>query len=150
MTEIKAVIFDWFGTLINKETRSLFPYSKQVLQELKNRGYELSLISLALTKEKRLAEIKESGISHYFSNIFVGTVKNPEQYMQCINLMNSSPGLTAIVDDRISRSSIIIGNQLGCKTFLIDNGFYERMVPIAETGEPTYKIKSVEDLLNIL
>ena len=58
MTEIKAVIFDWFGTLINKETRSLFPYSKQVLQELKNRGYELSLISLALTKEKRLAEIE--------------------------------------------------------------------------------------------
>ena len=84
MTEIKAVIFDWFGTLINKETRSLFPYSKQVLQELKNRGYELSLISLALTKEKRLAEIK-AAVGKDFPLVLHGASSVPAELVKICN-----------------------------------------------------------------
>ena len=65
--KIKAIIFDWAGTLYEKN-KGLFPYSENVLQELKPK-YKLAVISKAVSNsvEERLNQI--NGIKHYFNFI---------------------------------------------------------------------------------
>ena len=56
---------------------------------------------------------------------------------------------TLVVDDRMDKG-IQIANKLGCKTAWIRQGKYADIIPDEETGEPTYRINSLEDLLTIL
>jgi len=63
--------------------------------------------------------------------------------------MEMTPATTAIVDDRTVRG-IQIGNQLGCRTYWIQTGEYAHEMPNEETGEPTARINSIEDLLELL
>lgn len=63
--------------------------------------------------------------------------------------MGVKPENTLVVDDRTVRG-IQIGNHLGCQTAWIQSGQYSGETPNSETGEPTYRINSVEDLLKIL
>lgn len=42
---------------------------------------------------------------------------------------------------------IKIGNKLGCITCWIQKGKYSHELPNKETGKPTYKINSVEELV---
>jgi FMN phosphatase YigB (HAD superfamily) len=41
------------------------------------------------------------------------------------------------------------GIELGCKTFWIQTGEFSNLPPDKNTGEPTKRIDSVKDLLNI-
>ncbi len=145
---IKGIIFDWVGTLSN-ESRELFPYSEKVLKELKTR-YKLGLVSLAGhgNKERR-EDIEATGVRQFFDSIIIDTSKKPEHYIRCMEEMGTTAATTAIVDDRTVRR-IQIGNQLGCTTFWIQKGKYATEIPNRETGEPTHKINSVEDLLRML
>ena len=144
---IEAIIFDWAGTLYEKN-KGLFPYSKKVLQELKSK-YKLAVISKAVSDsvETRVKQINEIG--HYFEVIFVDIDKTKKQYIECIRQLKTKPENTLVVDDRTLRG-IKIGNNLGCQTYWIKNGEYSSEIPNQETGEPTKIIKSVEDLLRIL
>jgi len=63
--------------------------------------------------------------------------------------LNVRPENTLAVDDRADRG-IQIANRLGCLTAWIQQGKYANITPNEETGEPTYRIDSVEDLLTIL
>ena len=119
---IEAIIFDWVGTLYQFGGKGLFPYSERVLRELHPR-YKLAVI--------------------------VDADKSPEQFIECMRRLNVRPENTLVVDDRIVRG-IQIGNALGCKTALVRNGKYANKIPTKKKGKPTYKIKSVEDLLTIL
>jgi len=144
--EIKAIIFDWAGTLYEKD-KGLFPYSEEVLQELKPK-YKLAVISKAVSNsvEERLKQI--NGISKYFEVIIADIDKTPEHYIQCMKKLKVKPENTLIVDDRTLRG-IKIGNKLGCKTAWIEKGEYSNELPNDETGNPYYTIKSIEDLLTI-
>lgn len=156
IVKLEAVIFDWNETLADKSKGKIFPWSERVLQHLLARGYKMGLISLAKTgdtREKRIAnreiEIKGSGLKDYFTHVLVEEVKTPEQFVECMRQLNVRPESTLVVDDRTVRG-IQIGNQLGCQTAWVQRGEYSGEVPNAETGEPTYRINSVEDLLAIL
>ncbi len=144
---IKAIIFDWVGTLYEKN-KGLFSYTKKVLQKLKSK-YKLAIISKAGSDsvEIRLKQINK--IKHYFDVIIVDRDKIKEQYLDCMKKLNVKPENTLVVDDRMLRG-IIIGNKLGCKTAWIKRGKYSHEIPNEKTGEPAYKINSVEDLLKIL
>jgi FMN phosphatase YigB (HAD superfamily) len=145
---MRAIIFDWMGTLYERN-RGLFPYSERVLRGLKQR-YRLGLISLA--KENaglRVKEITDSGVYSLFDSVIVGSEKNAEVYMRCMRELDSTPETTSIVDDRAKRG-IKVGTELGCQTFWIQKGEYAHELPSAETGEPTYRIDSIEDILDII
>ena len=147
--KIEAIIFDWVETL-SEGSRTLYPYSKRILEELRARGYRLGLISLAgHGNSKREEDIESTGIKPYLDVVIIDTVKTPEMYLRCINELNATPETTAVVDDRTLRG-IKIGNQLGCQTFWVMGKKYLHEMPNKETGEPTYRINSVEDLLEII
>lgn len=143
-----AVIFDWIGTLYERD-KGPYPYSETVLLALKGR-YKLGLISIASRGEDaRRKEVETSGLLKFFDAVIIGGAKTKESFLQCMEMMGANPQSTAIVDDRTIRG-IKIGNDLGCKTFWIQKGDYSRELPNEDTGQPTFKIDSIEDLLRYL
>ncbi len=149
MANIKGIIFDWKGTLAINSNDGLFSYSEEVVEKLST-NYKLSLISIAgFGIDNRRTEIEKSGLTRYFNNIIIDTIKTKEQYLECMEKMRTAPENTLIVDDRAIRG-IKIGNQLGCQTYWIKNGKYAHELPNEETGQPTKIINSVEDLLELL
>jgi len=145
---VKAIIFDWVGTLYKFGEKGLYPFSEKVLKELYPK-YQLAVISKAVPEdlEKRLNQIDP--IKNYFKVITVDTEKTPEQFIDCMYKLGVTPKDTLVVDDRTIRG-IKIGNALGCPTAWIQTGKYFYELPDKDTGEPTYNINSVEDLLKML
>ena len=145
---IKAIIFDWVGTLYQFRRKGLFPYSEMVLRKLYPK-YKLAVISNALPEdlERRSEQIKE--IKKYFDVAIVDTGKTQEQFMECMRKLGVKPENTLVVGDNTIRE-IKIGNQLGCQTYWIKNGKHADEIPNEKTGQPTRIINSVEELLNIL
>src|SRR3989344_4989739 len=95
----KAVIFDWIGTLYERDVGP-FPKSKAVLEYFTKKGYILFLVSLSKDKEKREKEIDSSGLKEFFKEIIIDNEKTEDQYRNCMNQANASPRETLIVDDR--------------------------------------------------
>ena len=145
---MKGIIFDWIGTLYERD-KGLFPYTERVLRELKPKC-KFGLVSLARNRiEARRQELEQSGILHLFDSVIIDISKTPEHYIRCMEEMGTAPETTVIVDDRTVRG-IKVGNQLGCQTYWIQKGEYAHEIPNKETGEPTYRIDSIEDLLLFL
>ena len=144
---IEAVIFDWAGTLYEKN-EGIFPYTEKVLRYLKPK-YKLAVISKAVSDnvETRLKQINE--LRQYFEVVIADKDKTQEQFIECMKELKVIPENTLIVDDRTLRG-IKIGNKLGCQTYWIRNGEYAHELPNKETGNPTKIINSIEDLLTIL
>jgi len=144
---LESIIFDWVGTLYERG-KGLFPYSERVLKEL-HQKYKLAVISKAVSDnvETRLQQIK--GLEKYLGVIIVDIDKTPEQFIECTRKLGVKPENALVVDDRTDRG-IMIGNRLGCQTAWIQEGEYAHEIPNEETGEPTYRIKSIKDLLKIL
>ena len=142
----KAVIFDWIGTLYQRDIGP-FPRSKEVLEYFTKKGYILFLVSLSKDKEKREKEIDSSGLKEFFKEIIIDNEKTEDQYRNCMNQANASPRETLIVDDRTVRG-IAIGNKLGCQTYWIQEGEYANELPNEKTGIPARTIKSVSELLD--
>lgn len=145
---IKAVIFDWIGTLYERG-KGAYPDSKETLESLKRGGIKMSLISLSKDPDARKLQIKNSGLESYFDYVIIDREKNATQYFACMHLMNSDNRTTLIVDDRTKRG-IKIGTEIFCPTAWIERGDYAHELPNAETGQPTYTIKTVKDILPIV
>lgn len=149
MAKVEAIIWDWVGTLSQFGGKGPFLYSQKVLHELapKYRMAVISKVASNIPLKVRLDEIKKMG--KYFSFVLADYDKTPEQFLECMRTLRVKPENTLVVDDRTVRG-IQIGNKLGCQTAWIKTGKYAEETPNKETGEPTYKINSVKDLLNIL
>jgi len=146
---IKGIIFDWIGTLYERDT-SLFPETEEVLTELEKRGYKMSLVSKASEEFlKRGEEIRKSGIRKYLCFDILCREKTQDDFKRCMAAMRTTPEATYAVDDRTLRG-IKIGNELGCKTIWIRKGEYSKETPNKETGEPTHTIPNLIKLLDIL
>ena len=147
-SNIEGIIFDWVQTLSDGK-RKLFPFSERVLRTL-NPTYKLGLVSLACHgNEDQWDDFKITRVLPYFEVVCVDTTKKPQHYLDCMIVLGTIPRTTAIVDDRVL-CGIQIGNKLGCTTFWVQKGPYAHELPTPETGEPTYRIDSVEDLLRYL
>ncbi len=145
---MKGIIFDWNGTLYEKK-KGLFPKTESTLKTLKQK-YKIGLVTLGKEGvEERRRILERSGILHYFDSVIVDTSKSADHYTRCMNDLGTNPSNTYIVDDRTKRG-IMIGNALGCKTFWIQKGEFSHELPDEQTGEPSFRIDSVEDLLRFL
>jgi len=154
---IKAVILDWIGTLYQRDI-GLFPDSEQTLSALQKKGVRMSLVSLTKNDNSRKVEIESSGLTKYFDHVVINKTKDASQYLMCMHLMNlrhNSPNEqisnrnTLLVDDRTLRG-IKIGNELQCPTAWIRRGEYSHEIPNQETGQPSYTIETVSDILRII
>ncbi|MFC1775213.1 HAD family hydrolase [Nanoarchaeota archaeon] len=145
---IDGIIWDWIGTIYERN-KGLYPWSRKVLVGLKQH-YRFGLVTIAKHGIlKRREELEETGVLHLFDSVIIDTIKTPEHYLRCMREMGTAPERTAIVDDRTIRG-IKIGNQLGFPTFWIQKGEYALEIPNEETGDPTYRINTIEDLLELL
>ncbi len=143
MEKIEAIIFDWIGTLVDRNG-DVLPSVNITLRRL-GRRCNLGLISKADDVKARRREIEESGLSGYFDPIIVDKSKEKKHYIECMRGMGVEPSKTAVVGDRASRE-IAIGNQLRCTTFWIQEGDRSWDAPNQETGEPNYRINSIQEL----
>ena len=144
---IKAIIFDWTGTLYERN-KGLFSFTKEVLDQLKPK-YKLGMVSKSKNITTRRKRIENSAIKNYFYSILVVDKKTTKQFKQSMDELGVKPSETVIVGDRASRD-IKPGNELGCKTVWIQIGDRSYDSPTEETGEPDYRIDSIKELLNIL
>ncbi len=143
----KGIIFDWIGTLYDKQN-GIFPEARKVLLALRPH-YRLGLVSLAHHRKKRESQLRESKLRNYFDAIIIATKKTPDYYQWCMREMGSTPATTTVVDDRITRG-IAIGNQLGCTTCWIMNPKYADEGPNEDYDPPHYSLHSLDGLLHIL
>lgn len=144
----KGIIFDWNGTLY-QEGQGLMPNVNGILQELQRQEYKLGLVTRARGDVDRKGQLESSGIMHYFDSVVIDVEKGPEQYRRCLDELGVSVKDAFVVDDRTA-VGIKIGNKLGCITLWITEGKFSDELPNEDTGEPTHKIKSIDELQRIL
>ena len=144
---IEGIIFDWIGVLYQRG-KGVLPEASKILQSLKRR-HVLGLVTQAQNYVERNAELERSNLHSLFKAVFIDPEKNQDLYRRCIQGLGLTPEKVAIVDDRMVRG-IKIGNQLGCTTFWLQKGEYAHELPNTETGDPTYRIHSLDDLLDEL
>ena len=145
---IEAIIFDWTGTLYQKNT-ALFPDAIHTLNTLKPK-YKLGLVSKGGQDiANRIKEIKETGIWALFDLVIVDIEKEQEQFIYCLEQLNVKPENTLVVGDRTLRE-IRVGNALGCQTYWIKRGRFSHETPTDYTGYPTRTITTASDILEYL
>lgn len=153
MSGRQTIIFDWGRTLYDPDTKALFRDTKQVLAGLKEKGYRLAIVSLATAGETKIRErwqiIEREQLEPYFDRILFGGANKEKLYQQLFDEWSLDRSSTIIVDDYMIRG-IQWGNQKGCTTVWYQNGKNADVVPTAQTGDPTYTITSLGQLLNLL
>lgn len=147
---IKTIIFDWGRTLHDPESNSLFNGVRELLERL-SKDYALALVSLAKSDdpETRRRKIEESGIAKYFKSILVGGEDKNEMYEKVLTILNNEPKDLIVVDDRVFQG-IAWGNQKGAMTVWLRNRKFADELPTQETGNPTYTINDIKELVAII
>lgn len=146
---IKAVIFDWSRTLYDSENNREFPEAMDILEYCKAKKYRLTLVSLVAsdesipgtTLESRNRQIDESPLKAYFEKISVTDSDKDLAINETAKYLGLPNEEILIVDDRTVRG-IRYGNKNGYQTAWIQAGRFSNELPNAETGTPTYTIKS--------
>ncbi len=141
---MKAVILDFNRTLFDPDTNQLFPESFSLLQELKNKNFDLALISIGA--ENREEQIKP--ISSFFKIIKIVKEKNAKDFLEIVQELKSSPQEFLVIGDRV-RGEIKIGNSLGMKTIWIRWGKFSSELPLLGE-EPDLTLNNLSELITFL
>ena len=149
---IKLVIFDYGRTLFDRETDALFLDVANVVRELSKR-FRLCIVSYSPDEEipGRIGVLRENGILDCFEGLYF--VDDPERKFDKYDEVLRSRGLeaceVAVVDDYIIRG-IAWGNQRGATTIWFRRGKFADVLANEQTGEPTFTIKALSELLPLL
>lgn len=153
--DLDDTIFDTTGQLNgsyeNLESIKIFPGMKKVLNNLKEKGVILSLVSTGNCDiQKRKIEILK--IESFFDDILF--CEHPQKkinlfkkIIQKYSLKNSRN--IFVVGDRIDRE-IMFGNMLGCITIRILQGRWKDLKPENNYQIPTFTAKTIKELNKIL
>ena len=152
--KIKAIIFDWGRTLFDSETKLEYPEAEPVLQECKNRGYILTVASLVsplanATLSERTSQIESSPLRKFFTIALTTETDKDEILKQIVTQLQLPADEIMIVDDRTIRG-ISYGNKHGHPTAWLKQGRFANELPNTDTGLPTFTIKSLSELLDIV
>ncbi|PIT92955.1 MAG: hypothetical protein COU06_02545 [Candidatus Harrisonbacteria bacterium CG10_big_fil_rev_8_21_14_0_10_38_8] len=160
MQEIKAIIFDWGGVLADAQTKEIFPYSLDVLEYCKNKGYRLTLASISSDFKERKTQIESSDLRPFFELVRISPISKAQIqdrsidtkekiYQEIMSYLNLEPAQVLIIDDRVVRG-IKYGNNNGHPTVWVHSGRFSHELPDEDTKEPTYTITSTEELKNLI
>jgi len=143
--KFKGVIFGWDNTLYSQEHKIIYPYTKQVLNNLK-KDFTIGLVS-----DTKGRESLEEGLTEiinnlkepfeYFNSIIVDKHRSMIHYLEIMRNLEIHPSETMVVDS--SESVIEAVQGAGCYTTHISRN--PRV-----TIKPTYRVKDITPLPIIL
>jgi ribonucleotide monophosphatase NagD (HAD superfamily) len=140
---IHTIIFDWKGTLYDKQSRTLFPGVPHILNLLKRKNIKRILIGKG--GDEMYQEVIRLHIVSLFNRVsFIQRSKNTEDFSPYVD--PESPGDTWIIGDRI-RSEIALGNMLGATTVWIASGIFANEEPRNTAEAPTFRIGSLSEFM---
>lgn len=154
----QAIIFDFGWTLFHDQNRYLYSDVEQVIPRLSKEN-RLALVSLV--RHGQMADRRQywagSYLAQYFeSALFVSPVgkESPgrtkdKAYDQTLQRLKLKPADVWVVDDRVVRG-IAWGNRVGATTVWIRRGPFTEEQPTTKTGQPTFAINSLLELLEML
>lgn len=151
---INAIIFDWGRTLFDSDAKKEFPESEKILQQCRERRYRLAVVSLVTaaansTLKERIEKIESSPLRHYFEIALVTDTDKDVLFNQVVTHFVLPRSEILIVDDRTVRG-IRYGTRNGHPTAWIQKGKFAGELPNKETGQPTYIVHSLGELLELL
>lgn len=149
MPNIKAIIFDWGGTLYDNSTNAPFPSTKDVL-EYCSKKYPLAIVSFSedlLDMYKRYDNLDKFNLRKYFKLALFHTDKNTMYHIAMRNL-GVKPDEVLIIDDYMERIAYL--KTLGCQTAWVQRGKFANELPNAKTGNPDFIIHSLSELTEIV
>lgn len=146
---IKAVIFDFGRTLYDRDNDRFFPEVFGILESFSPR-YKMAIVSMAPGGdiEERRQVLKDSNTEKYFDSIIFVREDKDSAYEKALVELNVEPKDIAIIDDRVKRG-VSWGNRRGSVTIWFRNGKFKDELPDETTGEPTYTITDLSELLKI-
>ena len=144
--KLKAVIFDYAGTIYNPFTQQLYPQTISVLEALTQKGIKLALVSRSPNLEERLAEFKQLNLRKYFQILEAVSVENKKEFNHLLKKLNVKPEECLVVGDRV-KSEILEGNRIGAKTVWVLQGEFLDESPESEMEKPDYTMEEPVRLL---
>ena len=126
---------------------ALFPKAIETLEELKDKGYEMHIITNGF-EEVQHVKIKESGLAPFFSEIITSEQvevrkPHPKIFKHAISRAQTDPKESMMIGDNL------IADIIGAKDFGMDQVFFNpESVPHEE--DPTYEITELNELNKIL
>jgi len=151
--KIKAIIFDWGRTLFDVDIKKEMPDAEDILMYCKEKGCKIAIASLIradTTLEERENQIKALPLGKYINMFEVSDEKEKDKILEkLIKKLNFQKEEILFVDDRVVKS-IKYGNKNGYPTAWLQKGTFANQLPNEDTGMPTYTIKSLEELKNMI
>lgn len=147
---IKAIVFDFGRTLYDRDNDRFFPEAFEVLESFSSK-YKMAIVSMAPGGdiEERRQVLKDNNMEKYFDSITFVKEDKDSAYEKALIELNVEPKDIVIIDDRVKRG-ISWGNKRGVATIWFRNGRFRDELPDESTGEPTYTITNLSELLKIL
>ena len=149
---IKAIIFDLGNTLMDQDTKELYPFAIETLENL-GKKFKLGLITNTMTSTKydEIVEyLKSVKIYHYFEHVIVsGELGYHKPTMKIFDDMceklNVNPNECIMIGNTIS-TDIFGGNRIGMETVLIqpEEGYRK-----SSWEYPDHTITSLKELVDI-
>lgn len=146
--KLKAVIFDYAGTIYNPVTGQLYSQATNVLKVLTKKGIKLALVSRSFNLEERLEEFKHLNLRKYFQILEAVPGENKKEFTHLLKELNVKAEECLVVGDRV-KSEILEGNKIGAKTVWVLQGEFLDESPESELEKPDYTINSLDELLLI-
>lgn len=123
----------------------LFPFSKEVLHDVKSNGYDIYYVTLRQYADRVLQEIVDKGIDSYCKQCLVSEVKTTkEALVRGVGIMLSKDDI--FVGD--TGVDVMTGKALGIKTVAVLSGF--RNKEILDSYTPDYILNDISELKTIL
>ncbi|MBK5201121.1 MAG: YjjG family noncanonical pyrimidine nucleotidase [Spirochaetaceae bacterium] len=147
--DIDPFEFDRLFTLILSQQTCLMPYAREVLDILKNDGYNIWMITNGV-RETQYGRAKASGIESYFSNYFIssdmGCQKPDIEFFDIVlNTIKAERDECLIIGDRLE-SDIEGGLRSSIDTIWLNTNNNERGPLIV----PTFEIESLEQMMDLI
>ncbi len=143
---MRIIIFDFYRTLYNPETNCLYQGTEQVLEKLRERGYDLYLLTWAEEYRKNL--ISTLGIESYFSRVIFIHESKEEGFQEILKNPDIEREASFVIGDRVTQE-IFYGNKFGFQTVWIQHGEYTYEFSQNKEEMPKYIIVSLENFLDI-
>ena len=127
---------------------------KEVIAELKERGYKLGIISNLISTSEIPEWLEEDGLAHYFSSVVLSSVfgrrkPDPEIYYEAARRAESRPETCAYVGDNLNRD--VTGSRVAGfgMTVIFNSPEAIASAEITEENRPDVTIHNFRELLNI-
>jgi len=145
---MKAIIWDFNGTLYNSNYKKLFYKAKVILDECSKKYQQALVSSDILHPDKRKMLIKKLSIDKYFDHIEIN-FKTTKTFLNICTLFKCNPKEFYVIGDNFFKE-IKIGNKLGMKTIWFDFKGTLKLKQLLLGIKYWKKINKLDELENLL